>query len=71
MIVTLIFMDEAGDTGFKFATGSSRYFVVVMVIFDDPDQAEQLDAAINGLREQLRMAKEREFRFCVGSSNST
>lgn len=63
MIVTLIFMDEAGDTGFNFQGGSSRYFVVTIVIFDDPTQAGRVDDAINALRRKLRMAIDQEFRF--------
>lgn len=35
----LIFVDESGDTGFKFEKGSSRFFVLVLVIFDRPEDA--------------------------------
>ena len=69
MIVTLIFLDEAGDTGFRFKTGSSRYFVVTMVIFDDPAQAAQVNEAIDDLRRKLRVPATREFRFSTGSSS--
>jgi hypothetical protein len=69
MIVTLIFLDESGDTGFKFAFGSSRYFVVTMVIFNDPIHATQVDNAVNELRSKLHFPANREFRFSTGSSN--
>jgi Protein of unknown function (DUF3800) len=68
MILTLIFMDESGDTGFKFGAGSSRYFVLVLVIFDLPTEAEKVSAAISALREELHLPADREFRFSVGSS---
>jgi hypothetical protein len=31
-----IYLDESGDTGFKFRQGSSRYFVVALLLVDDP-----------------------------------
>lgn len=67
MIVTLIFMDEAGDTGFKFDLGSSEYFVIVMVIFDHPIEAERLSAAIDALREELALPRTFEFHFSAGA----
>jgi hypothetical protein len=36
----LVFIDDAGDPGFKFARGSSRFFVVAYVVFDDRTDAE-------------------------------
>ncbi len=69
MIVTLIFMDEAGDTGFNLGAGASRYFIVTIVIFDTPLEAERVSAAVDALREDLRMSSQREFRFSVGSSS--
>lgn len=69
MIVTLIFLDEAGDTGFQFKDGASHYFVVTIVIFDDPAQAARASEAINELRRKLHMPATREFRFSTGSSN--
>lgn len=67
MIVTLIFLDESGDTGFQFQSGSSRYFVVVMVIFEQPVDAERVNAAIAALREELRLPRRYEFRFSTGA----
>jgi hypothetical protein len=64
----LIFLDESGDTGFKFDAGSSHYFVVVMVIFDAPSEVERVNAAVIALRQKLHLPSDREFRFSVGSS---
>lgn len=69
MIVTLFFLVEAGDTGFRFKKGASRYFVVTLVIFDDAAQAAQVSEAIDALRRKLHMPAAREFRFSAGSSN--
>ncbi len=69
MIVTLIFLDEAGDTGFRFEAGASRFFVVTMVIFDQPVHAEHANAAIAALREELELPSDYEFRFSTSSSN--
>ena len=51
-------MDESGDTGVKFGFGSSRYFVVVLVIFDVPAEAEKVNAAVDALREELRLPRD-------------
>lgn len=67
MIVTLIFMDESGDTEFNFQIGASRYFAVVMVIFDSASEAERVIAALDALREELRLPPTYEFRFSTGS----
>jgi hypothetical protein len=32
-----LYLDESGDTGFKFQQGSSRYFVVALVVVRDSD----------------------------------
>ena len=37
----LIFLDESGDAGFKFGQGSSSHFVIALVIFDSPLDAEE------------------------------
>lgn len=31
----LVFIDDSGDPGFKLDKGSSRFFVICSVIFDD------------------------------------
>ena len=42
----LVLIDESGDPGFKLAKGSTPYFVVAMVLFQDLDQAERASIAI-------------------------
>ena len=35
----LVFVDESGDAGMKLGAGSSDYFVVTAVLFEDHDEA--------------------------------
>jgi len=55
-----IYLDESGDTGFKFHRGSSRYFVVALLMVDDP---LPLHEAIRDLRARLTWPETREFKF--------
>jgi len=59
----LVFIDESGDPGFKTNKGSSQVFVVAMVIFDDPLEAEKTSLAIKELRRELHVADKYEFKF--------
>lgn len=68
-VAMLIFMDESGDTGFKFKRVSSEYFVLTIVIFDSLDSAEKANDAINQLRKDLKFHEAREFKFSTGTSN--
>jgi hypothetical protein len=57
-----IYIDESGDTGFKFAQGSSRYFVVTMLLVDD---MEAVSTAVDRVRTELGWpsTSTREFKF--------
>ena len=59
----MIFLDESGDAGFKFAQGSSSHFVIALVIFDSPLDAEETALAIKRLRQTLRLHETFEFKF--------
>lgn len=59
----LVFIDESGDTGRKIHQGSSRYFVVVLVLFEDHEEAVVCDRRIAILRKELRMDEGQEFKF--------
>ncbi len=39
----LVFIDESGDTGLKIDKGSSKYFVIALVIFEDHEEAIACD----------------------------
>lgn len=59
----LVFIDESGDAGFKFDSGSSRYFVLTAVIFDDDLEAERVALAIKLLKRDLKASDQFEFKF--------
>ena len=59
----LIFLDESGDPGFKFDKGSSKFFVIALVLFDSPLDAEETALKIKRLRERLGFKAEFEFKF--------
>lgn len=59
----LVFIDDSGDPGFKLDKGSTKYFIIAMVIFDDDLEAEKTAVAIKELRRELKWPDYREFRF--------
>ncbi len=65
----LIFVDDSGDAGFKLKEGSSLFFVIAMVIFDDELEAEKTAIAIKDLKRSLKFPEDVEFRFFKTSKN--
>lgn len=63
----LVFIDESGDTGLKLDKGSSRYFVITVLFFEDDDEALKCDEAISKLRNDTGLKSEFEFHFCDAS----
>ncbi len=59
----LAFVDESGDSGRKILNGSSLYFVVAVVTFEDHDDALACDHRIGLLRRELGMPPGYEFHF--------
>ncbi len=59
----LVFIDESGDPGLKIEKGSSRYFTVSLVIFEERDEALACDQRINLLRKELGWEPNSEFHF--------
>jgi hypothetical protein len=55
-----VYLDESGDTGFKFRQGSSRFFVITLLLVDDPIP---IQAAIDRLRDRLGFGPRTEFKF--------
>jgi hypothetical protein len=41
-----VFIDEAGDVGFKFKKGASDYFVIALIIFDSIEEMDRADNKI-------------------------
>jgi hypothetical protein len=59
----LVFIDESGDSGLKLDEGSSRFFTVAMVVFEDYDEATACDQKIGLLKRELGWKPESEFHF--------
>lgn len=59
----LVFIDDSGDPGFKTDKGSSNYFVIACIIFDDPLDAEEVALVMKRYRRELGWSDEREFKF--------
>lgn len=59
----LVFIDDSGDPGFKFANGSSAHFVIACIVFDDNLDAEETALKIKRLRRSLGWRDDHEFKF--------
>jgi len=59
----LVFIDDSGDPGFKLHKGSSPFFIIALVIFDDNLEAEKTSLAIKELRRKLKASDRYEFKF--------
>lgn len=64
----LVFIDESGDAGLKTTLGSSKYFVLSMVLFANHQEALFCDRQIDSLKKQLNKNNYFEFHF---QNNST
>jgi hypothetical protein len=59
----VIWLDDSGDAGFKFKRGSTRYFVIACIIFDDPLDSEFANVGIRMYRRSLGWKDTHEFKF--------
>ncbi len=59
----LVFIDESGDSGLKINNGSSRYFTVSLVVFEEHDEADACDQRIGLLKRELGWDSFSEFHF--------
>jgi hypothetical protein len=59
----LVFIDESGDPGLKIEQGSSRYFTVSLVVFEENDEALACDQRIELLKRELNWDSASEFHF--------
>jgi hypothetical protein len=58
-----VFIDESGDPGLKIDAGSSNYFTVALVAFEDHDEALAADERISLLRKEQGLPDNFEFHF--------
>ncbi len=63
----LVFIDESGDTGLKIQQGSSPYFIIALIAFEDDDDALFCDQRIQLLKGELGYAQDFEFHFYSNS----
>ena len=59
----LVFVDESGDAGMKLMEGSSDFFIVTAVLFEDHDEAGRCDEGIKQVRVALGLGEHFEFHF--------
>lgn len=59
----LVFIDESGDSGSKIPQGSSEFFTVSLVVFEDHDEATACDQRIELLKRELGRDAKSEFHF--------
>ncbi len=59
----LIFIDESGDSGLKIDKGSSRYFTVGLVLFEEYEEAISCDQRIQLLKREVGWRENDEFHF--------
>jgi hypothetical protein len=59
----IIAIDDSGDVGFKLGKGSSPYFAIATVFFDDNLDAEEMALKIKRLRKNLNWTPLHEFKF--------
>jgi hypothetical protein len=59
----LVFIDESGDSGTKIPEGSSAFFIVSLVVFEDHDEAIACDQRIELLKRELGRDSQSEFHF--------
>ncbi|MBI4652937.1 DUF3800 domain-containing protein [Candidatus Kuenenbacteria bacterium] len=52
----LVFIDESGDTGLKIEQGLSRYFVIVLISFEENGEAIACDQRIELLKRGTKTA---------------
>ena len=63
LIRMIVFIDESGDAGFKIGKGSSSFFIISLIIFDEELDAEETALKIKRLRKQLGKTEKYEFKF--------
>lgn len=59
----LVFVDESGDAGMKLNEGSSEFFIVTAVMFEDHDEASRCDERIGQIRTERGLPSHFEFHF--------
>ena len=64
----IIAIDDSGDPGFKLGKGSSEYFAIVAIFFENDLDAEEAALKIKRLRKSLHWNPSHEFKFRKSSA---
>jgi hypothetical protein len=59
----LVFIDESGDSGLKLESGSSDFFIITLIVFNENPEAEIADARVQSLKASIGMPEHFEFHF--------
>lgn len=59
----IIAVDDSGDPGIKLGKGSSDFFLIAAVLFEDDLDAEEMSLKIKRLRKELGWKEDHEFKF--------
>ncbi|MFH1030768.1 MAG: hypothetical protein V1770_05950, partial [bacterium] len=59
----LVFIDESGYTGLNIQKGATKNFIIIMVVFEENDEALSCDQRISLLRKELHVRDNFEFHF--------
>jgi len=64
--INKLWLDESGDTGFKFELGSSKYFLITLVYLESnniDEEISKIEKQINQLKEKFSLTINYEFKF--------
>lgn len=64
------FLDDSGDAGMKFETGSTRYLVMAACIFRNPADIEEAARVIRACRDDLGRGPRWEFKHAKSSADT-
>lgn len=59
----LVSIDESGDLGFKLDRGSTRFFTIALVVFENGEAALACQRGIEALHGDLHLPPRHEFHF--------
>lgn len=59
----IISVDDSGDPGLKLGKGSSQFFIIAAVLFEDDLDAEEASLKIKRFRRDLGWKENHEFKF--------
>lgn len=59
----LVFIDDSGDPSFSFNKGSTDFFIICSVIFEDELVAQEVALEIRKLKRELKIPDNIEFKF--------